>query len=234
MFVYYIFNLPLFRKEKSMNLPHQVSISVLMAVFNTSFELAKRAIDSVLQQDFQDFELIVLDDGSQEALGITLLQYCQLHEAKVTYLRHQNCGQSQSINRGVKMSNGTYIAIIDSDDEYKPNHLSACLSEMPHADLISSSTETVVNSEDDYYVPDKFDHKKSVHVDECILFATLFGKREVFESFSFKSMYAADAYFYAQAALQYRVKKVNLRTYIYYRNIANSVSATLKRKQRSL
>jgi glycosyltransferase involved in cell wall biosynthesis len=216
-----------------MSYPRQVTVSVLMSVFNTPFELVQRAVESVLQQDFQDFELIVLDDGSHETLSPQLLQYCQRHEAKVTYLRHQNCGQSQSINRGIKISNGAYIAIIDSDDEYKPNHLSACLSEMTHADLISSATETVVNTEEDYYVPDKLDYQKSIHVDECILFATLFGKKEVFERISFKNMYAADAHFYAQAALEYRVKKVNLRTYIYYRNIANSVSATLKRAQRS-
>jgi glycosyltransferase involved in cell wall biosynthesis len=211
--------------------PYPVTISVLMAVFNTPFELVKRAIDSVLCQDFQDFELIVLDDGSDEVLGIKLLQYCQLHQAKVTFLRHQNCGQSQSINRGVKLCHGAYIAIIDSDDEYKPNHLSACLNEMQHTDLISSSTETIVSSEADYYVPDKYDYEKNIHVDECILFATLFGKKEIFERLSFKNMYAADAHFYAQASLLYRVKKVDLRTYIYYRNITDSVTATLKRNQ---
>jgi glycosyltransferase involved in cell wall biosynthesis len=42
----------------------QVKISVLMAVFNTDFSYIKRAIDSVLIQDFQDFELIIIDDGS--------------------------------------------------------------------------------------------------------------------------------------------------------------------------
>jgi len=217
-----------------MNTENQVTVSVLMAIFNTPFELAKRAIDSVLCQDFQDFELIVLDDGSNEPLGQKLLQYCQVHQSKITYMRHQNCGQSQSINRGVKLSKGNYIAIIDSDDEYKPNHLSACLNEMAQVDLISSATETIVNSEEDYYVPDKHDNKKSIHVDDCILFATLFGKKEVFERLSFKNMYAADADFYTRASSHYQVKKVNLRTYIYYRNIANSVSATLKRKQRSL
>lgn len=214
-----------------MSYPYPTTISVLMAVFDTPFELVKRAIDSVLRQDFQDFELFVLDDGSDETLGISLLQYCHLHQEKITYVRHKNCGQSQSINRGVKLCNGTYIAIIDSDDEYKPNHLSACLNEMQHTDLISSSTETVVSSEADYYVPDKYDYQKNVHVDECILFATLFGKKEIFERLSFKKMYAADAYFYAQASLLYRVKKVDLRTYIYYRNITDSVTATLKRDQ---
>ncbi len=214
-----------------MSYPYQTTISVLMAVFDTPFELVKRAIDSVLRQDFQDFELFVLDDGSDEGLGIKLLQYCHLHQEKITYVRHKNCGQSQSVNRGVKLCNGTYIAIIDSDDEYKPNHLSACLNEMLHTDLISSSTETIVSSEADYYVPDKYDFKKNIHVDECILFATLFGKKEVFERLSFKNMYAADAHFYAQASSLYRVKKVDLRTYIYYRNITDSVTATLKRDQ---
>lgn len=216
-----------------MSYPHKVAISVLMAVFNTPYELVKRAVDSVLRQDFQDFELIVLDDGSDETLGIKLLQYCQIHQQKVTYVRHQNYGQSHSINRGVKLCNGTYVAIIDSDDEYKPNHLSACLNEMRQLDLISSATETIVSSEADYYVPDKYDFKKNVHVDECILFATLFGKKEVFERLPFQDMYAADAHFYNQASLLYRVKKIDLRTYIYYRNIANSITATLKENQLS-
>jgi len=202
-----------------------------MTVFNTTFELTKRAIDSVLHQDFQDFELIVLDDGSDVSLGVKLLEYCSIRQSKVTYVRHQNCGQSHAINRGVKISNGAYIAIIDSDDEYKPNHLSACLTEIGPLDLICSFTETIVNSEDDYCVPDKDDYKKNIHVDDCTILATFFGKKEVFKQLPFKNMYAADADFYAQAALHHRVKKANLRTYIYYRNIAGSISANLKKEQ---
>ena len=105
---------------------------------------------------------------------------------------------------------------------------------MNSADLISSYTETVVGNEDDYYVPDKDDNQKSIHVDDCILFATLFGKKEVFDKLAFKSMYAADSAFYQSAAKYFNVKKVNLRTYIYYRNIENSLSAKLKKAQISL
>ena len=46
-------------------MPKNIKISVLMAVFNTEFHFIKRAIDSVLEQDFQDFELIIIDDGSK-------------------------------------------------------------------------------------------------------------------------------------------------------------------------
>ena len=205
-----------------------------MSVFNTPIHLVKRAIDSVLKQDYQNFELIVVDDGSDILLSDELLHYCELNELKIIYVKHKNCGQSESINRAVKISVGNHISIIDSDDEYKPNHLSACINEMVDADLISSYTETVVNSNEDYYVPDKDDNKKSIHVDDCILFATLFGKREVFEKLAFKSMYAADAAFYESAAKDFNVKKVNLRTYIYYRNLASSLSAQLKKAQISL
>ena len=206
------------------------TISVLLAVYNTDFYLVKRAIDSVLAQDFQDFELIVIDDGSHNDPQNLLLEYVKKYEHKVTYLRHRNCGQSVSINRGILHSSGQYIAILDADDEYKPNHLRACLQEMKDADLIASTTQTIVDSEDDYYVPDKMNLSQLIHVDDCVLLATLFGKKEVFVSVKFQDMYAADAHFYEHAAKKYSVRKVNLRTYIYYRNIPNSACATMKRK----
>lgn len=205
-----------------------------MAVYNTPIELVKRAIDSVLNQDFLPIELIVIDDGSEADFGRQLSQYKQFHPVKIRHQWHANCGQSQSINKGVRMSEGDYIAIIDSDDEYKPNHISACLHEMYNADLICSVTETIVDTQDDYFVPHKDNHRESIHVDDCILFATLFGRKEVFSLLSFKNMYAADADFYEQAASHFRIKKVNLRTYIYYRNIRNSISAKLKQQQLSL
>ena len=217
-----------------MNSSSQLTVSVLMAVYNTPFNLATRAINSVLSQDFQDFELLVLDDGSDLALSLQLLQICEQNQDKLTYIRTQNCGQSNAINRGVHFARGKYIAIIDADDEYMPHHLSTCLEAMPHADLTSSLTETIVNHDDDYYVPDKHDFKKNIHVDECILFATLFGKKEVFKNIGFKNMYAADSHFYEQAAEQYSVKKLNIRTYVYYRNVSNSITAKLKEAQYSL
>jgi glycosyltransferase involved in cell wall biosynthesis len=214
-----------------MNQQNHITVSVLMAIYNTPFELAKRAIDSVLNQDLQNFELLVLDDGSNLALGEKLLQYCQLHENKLTYIRIKNNGQSQAINRGVHFSRGQYIAIIDADDEYKHNHLSSCLQEMQFADLTSTLTETIVDDDADYYVPDKYDVKKNIHVDDCILFATLFGKKEVFKAISFKNMYAADSRFYEEASELYMVKKSTKRTYIYYRNISGSITAKLKEAQ---
>ena len=199
-----------------------------MSVYNTPFVLVKRAIDSVLNQDFTDFEFIIIDDGSNNETHSEILNYAIENEDKITYLRHKNCSQSESINKGILISNSEFITVIDADDEYKPNHLSTCLSEMKSLDLIASTTETIVNQESDYYVPDRFNINEVVHVDDCILFATLFGKKEVFTSLNFHDMYGADAHFYERAEQQFMVQKLDLRTYIYYRNNPNSITAKVK------
>jgi glycosyltransferase involved in cell wall biosynthesis len=71
-----------------------------MTVYNTQYSYVKRAIDSVLKQDFQDYELIILDDGSAADNRDSLMHYVEKHEDKITYIRHSNRGQSESINDG--------------------------------------------------------------------------------------------------------------------------------------
>ncbi len=207
----------------------KVKVSVLMTVFNTNLIYTKRAIDSVLKQDFQDFELIIIDDGSKENNRESLMDYVEQYEDKITYIRHSNRGQSASVNRGVLYSLGEYITILDSDDEYKPNHLSTCLREINDSDLICSTTETIVDSDNDYYVPDKNDQTKLIHLDEVIMFGTLFGLKKVFTSITFKTGFAADSDFYEQATQLFNVKKLDLRTYVYHRNIPNSICANIKK-----
>lgn len=209
-----------------------IKVSVLMATYNTDLSLVKRAINSVINQDFQNFELIIIDDGSTNDSQNLLQKFIQNFEEKIIYIRHANTGQSHAINRGILNSVGEYITILDADDEYKPNHLSNCLRAMQSADLIASNTETIVASVDDFYVPDKFDFKKNIHVDDCILFATLFGKKEVFMKLKFSKIYSADSDFYERASHHFRVKKLDLRSYVYYRNNPNSTCAMLKNKNK--
>ena len=78
-----------------------MKVSVLMTVFNADLLYTNRAIDSVLLQDFQDFELIIIDDGSKQNNRESLMDYVEKYEDKITYIRHSNRGQSESINRGV-------------------------------------------------------------------------------------------------------------------------------------
>jgi len=207
---------------------NQATINVLMATYNTPFNMSKRAIDSVLNQDFQDFELIIVDDGSDFYTSTKLLEYVGNFDSKISYFRHKNRGQSYSINRGIGLCNSPFIGIIDADDEYKPNHLSTCLEAMHSHDLIATLTDTIVDVFEDHYVPDKHNNNQNIHVDDCILFATLFGKVEVFKKNLFENKYSADSEFYEKVSKSYKVAKLTSRTYTYYRNHFNSITAKMK------
>ena len=206
----------------------KATINVLMSTYNTPLKMVIRAIDSVMNQDFKDFELIIIDDGSDFYTSSKLLEYAIKFDNKISYIRHKNRGQSNSINRGIKLCNSLYISIIDADDEYKSNHLSTCLKAMTNNDLVATHTDTIVNIEEDYYVPDKNNNIINIHVDNCILFATFFGKIKVFKNINFENKYAADSAFYEKASKKFKVEKLTSRTYIYYRNHSNSITANMK------
>lgn len=86
-------------------------ISVVIPLFNKAATI-QRAIDSVLSQDFQDFELIVVDDGSTDN---PILQF----HPKVKVVKQENQGVSAARNRGIAESKGDWIAFLDADDQWK-------------------------------------------------------------------------------------------------------------------
>jgi glycosyltransferase involved in cell wall biosynthesis len=153
---------------------------------------------------------------------------------KIIYVYQPNQGECGAANRGILNSSGKYITFIDSDDEYKPNHLSNCIDQIQYADLICSTATIVGETEQDFYVLDRTDLTKLIHIDNTVLFGTLFGKREIFESIKFRTEYGADAVFFQQASKLYTTAKIDLRSYIYYRNIPNSLTNLMKDKHETV
>jgi glycosyltransferase involved in cell wall biosynthesis len=94
-------------------------VSVIIPTYNRS-EMLKQAIDSVLAQGFDDFELIVVDDGSTDNTEETLAA-CK---GKIIYCRQENRGVSAARNRGIGIASGELIAFLDSDDLWLPGKLS--------------------------------------------------------------------------------------------------------------
>ena len=87
-------------------------VSVIIPTYNR-FPLVKDAVDSVLAQDFEDFELIVVDDGSTDGTADQIKKY----GTRVKLLQHaENRGVSAARNSGLLHSRGKYIAFLDSDD----------------------------------------------------------------------------------------------------------------------
>jgi len=96
------------------------SVSVVIATYNRAHFLPE-TIDSVLNQRFQYFELIVVDDGSTDNSREVLERY----EPRVRYIYQENRGPSAARNLGVRHAKGAWIAIQDSDDLCAPEHLAA-------------------------------------------------------------------------------------------------------------
>ena len=90
-------------------------ISVLMTVYNGDLYL-KQAINSVLRQSFGDFEFIVINDGSIDSSQKIIEEYANQDNRIRAIHRQQNSGISKSLNIGIKIAKGKFIAIQDADD----------------------------------------------------------------------------------------------------------------------
>jgi glycosyltransferase involved in cell wall biosynthesis len=98
---------------------NQPKISVLMPVYNGG-KYIREAIDSVLNQTFVDFELIVVNDGSTDDTQDQLNTY---HDSRIRVFNQKNGGVSAALNTGLKHANARYIARFDADDVCYPNRL---------------------------------------------------------------------------------------------------------------
>ena len=88
-------------------------ISVIMPAYNTE-KYIKEAIDSILEQTFADFEFIIIDDGSTDSTAEIIRSY---HDCRIKYIKNvKNAGIVFSLNRGLDIARGEYIARMDADD----------------------------------------------------------------------------------------------------------------------
>jgi len=99
--------------------PKKPLVSVIVPTYNRGW-IVQEAVDSVLDQDFPDYELIVVDDGSDDNTPAILANYGQA----ITVLHQLNSGVSAARNHGIAAASGQLIAFLDSDDLWLPRKLS--------------------------------------------------------------------------------------------------------------
>lgn len=102
-------------------------ISVIMPSYNRG-RIISRAIDSVLNQSFRSFELLIVDDASDDGTKQMIEKY---HDKRIRYLKNRRRhGAAFSRNRGMEESTGEYIAFLDTDNEWKPDYLTNRIHQM--------------------------------------------------------------------------------------------------------
>lgn len=157
-------------------------ISVIVPTYNRIKELPK-AVESILNQTYKDFELIIIDDGSTDDTEEMIKQY---NDERIKYIKNTTHmhGASAARNIGIKESVGDYIAFNDSDDEWHPNKLEKQLLflEQEKADV----TFCMVHR-DKHWIPDiRFEQKdctlERILKGSFMSTPALFGKAECFKN----------------------------------------------------
>lgn len=93
--------------------------SIIVPVYNAAHTIG-RCIDSVLSQSLDDYELIIINDGSNDQTEAICLQF---NNDKIIYRRQENRGVSAARNRGLDLATGKWICFLDSDDSLEPDYL---------------------------------------------------------------------------------------------------------------
>jgi GT2 family glycosyltransferase len=119
-------------------------VSVVVPTYNRDYVLP-RALDSLLAQTHKNLEIIVVDDGSTDGTR-ALIQEHYAHEPRIRYVYQENRGVSAARNRGLQTASGDFIALLDSDDVWKPWKVELqlrCLAQQPDAGMVWTDMEAI-------------------------------------------------------------------------------------------
>lgn len=115
-------------------------ISVVIPLYNKELQIGK-TIRSVLRQSFQDFEIVMVDDGSTDS---SVAEVQKINDSRIRIVSQTNAGVSAARNRGIAEAKGEFIALLDGDDEWKSDYLatqSELAGKYPECDVFATDYE---------------------------------------------------------------------------------------------
>ena len=108
------------------------TISVIIPVYNVASYLSE-CLESVLSQDYENLEVILIDDGSTDESGKICDEYAQ-KDSRICVIHQENCGAGAAKNAGLRAATGEYLCFLDSDDYLEPGAYSHMVELMEHYD----------------------------------------------------------------------------------------------------
>lgn len=143
-------------------------VSVVMSVFNGE-QYVRSAIDSILSQTHSNLEFIIIDDGSSDATLSILKQYV---DPRVRLISRPNRGLANSLNEGIAIARGKYIARQDADDISKPERLSLQISYLERRHdigLLGCNYSAIDNDDQPLYSTESLTHPDDLKLAEFVL-----------------------------------------------------------------
>ncbi len=204
--------------------------SVILPTYNRD-ALSRRAVVTVRNQLFQDWELLIIDDGSTDST-YDALRPDPLFEKRIRYHYASNRGLALARNIGLTLGQGRYFTFLDSDDEYLPEHLALraeYLQAHPEVALLHGGLEVIGPAT----VADKHDPSRQIPISECVVGGTFVIRRDLAERLhGFRDvLYGDDNDFFERAgAAGAIIHKMESPTYRYNRMEADSLCAIVERE----
>ena len=109
-------------------------VSIVLPVYNAQ-EYLKRCLDSIFEQNYNNFELIAIDDGSRDNSWEILTDYQNKFSDKMKTIKQENMGVSKTRNKGIDLATGKYLLFVDNDDYFDSNYIGTFVSEIEKGDL---------------------------------------------------------------------------------------------------
>ena len=196
-------------------------VSVVMATYNYGHFIGE-AIESVLQQTFADFELVIVDDGSTDNTAEVVQPY--LRDARVRLVRQGNAGVSAAKNRCVEEASAPLIALIDADDVWLTHKLEkqVPLFSDPDVGVVFSLHRNIDQNgrpfEAGILKPYRGDILKQIFVENFVPYSSAIVRRECFEecgAFRTELDRAVDYDLWIRIASRYKYEFVNERLILY-------------------
>jgi len=212
-------------------------VSVIIPTYNRA-DLIERAVNSVLDQTYDDIELIVVDDGSEDNTREVLSNY--IREKHITYIKKENGGCASARNRGISEAKGAYLAFLDSDDTYLSDAIKNLVDTLSNSDAdfvfspvieIYPDQRKIINYPIARSNPENFamEHlvNTNVYIHACLFKRKIFEKERMDE----KMQYNEDSDFLQRAAINYRAvycKKPTVNHYHHQENKSKNRIGILK------
>lgn len=115
-------------------------ISIVIPLYNKEHQIAN-TLQSVFAQTYTDYEIVIVNDGSTDKSAEVVEK---INDPRIRLIQQQNAGVSAARNKGIEESRGEYIALLDADDEWKPNFLATInnlVNRYPDCDMFATSYE---------------------------------------------------------------------------------------------
>ncbi|WP_223582063.1 glycosyltransferase family 2 protein [Sphingobacterium sp. GVS05A] len=206
-------------------------VSIIIPCYNNA-DTIQEALDSVYNQTYKEFEVIVVNDGSQDQSAEKIREYQESY-AELIFLNQDNRGPSAARNYGASIAKGHYIIFLDGDDRLHEEYISTCIDHFESdatLDLVYSVTELFENESGVFFLAE-YD-PKTILIQNCFPITAMIRRKDFFANGQFdeKLRIAEDWEMWIRHTREFpNVKKIDRKLFFYRKRVTKDSISDLNK-----